>query len=86
MTEVDKNIDLEIIKNYSKELLNEINSDDFYDDDSFLRNIFKFVILRYDYIKNEFKISEFLRELRNLKKNDPELRNKKELYNLIDTY
>jgi hypothetical protein len=86
MTEVDKNIDLEIIKNYSKELLNEINSDDFYDDDSFLRNIFKFVILRYDYDKYEFKISEFFRELRNLKKNDAELRNKKELYDLIDKY
>jgi len=83
MIDVNKVIDLEIIKNYSEELLDIINANF---SDLFIRNIFKFVILRYNYDENEFKISQFLRELKNLKKNEPELRNKKELYNLIDKY
>jgi hypothetical protein len=86
MTEVNENIELEIIKNYSKELLDIINSKSFYNDDNFLRNIFKFIILRYDYSKNEIKISKFLRKIKELKKNDPELRNKKELFELVDSY
>jgi len=83
MIDVNKIIDLEIVKNYSEELLDIINTDF---SDLFIRNLFKFIILRYNYDENEFKISQFLRELKNLKKNDPELRNKKELYNLIDKY
>jgi len=83
MTDINYKIDLEIIEKYSKSLLMKIDENF---ENILFRNLFKFSILRFELKVAKMKIAKLLRKIEALKNNDPELRNKKELYNLINSY
>ena len=82
MRDIEINIDKEIVEKYDQRFLNIINKKT----NIFVRNFLKFSILRYDVIKEKFRINNFLREMRKLKNNDNDLHSKKEIFELIDTY
>jgi len=77
----ERDINKYIIVQYGEKLLNYIETQT-----KFMANWFKFAILRVDFNEYYDDVFHFLNDLKSLKKNDPELRNKKELYKLIDLY
>lgn len=79
INEIKYIINTEIIEKYGSKILEQIDNSF----DSFYKNFFKFAILRFDFNENSIKVKNFLKEIKN---NIHKLRDKKEIFNLIDKY
>jgi type I restriction-modification system DNA methylase subunit len=79
--DIETIIDNEIIAKYSIDVLNKINGGV----EVYYRNFLKFAMLRFDFMKKgtDVKINKFLKIIKKIINN---VRNKEEIFNLIDMY